>query len=78
VHDHWRERRAWWRDALDRSGFDAGSSEDTTGDGVPGPDDLEQEIWRVVASAGRHRGSGVYDLAGGDRDQAWRLVRVAD
>lgn len=69
VLDHWHERRAWWRDALDPT---------TAEPVVPGPDRLEREVWRVVASAGRHRGSGVYDLAGGRPGHPWHLVRVAD
>ena len=72
VLDHWRERRAWWREALD--------PQDGAG---PVGGDREQEVWRVEASAGRLRGTGVYDLTrdgptgpGGERQ--WQHVRVAD
>ncbi len=72
VLDHWRERRSWWRDALDP---------------VPGqPTGIavasrEQHVWRVEASRGLAHGTGVFDLTsdgaeGADAD--WRLVRVAD
>ncbi len=72
VLDHWRERRSWWRDALDP---------------VPGqPTGIavasrEHHVWRVEASRGLAHGTGVFDLTsdgaeGADAD--WRLVRVAD
>ncbi len=78
VLDHWRERRSWWRDALDP---------------VPGqPTGIavasrEQHVWRVEASRGLAHGTGVFDLTsdgvegaegaeGADAD--WRLIRVAD
>ena len=72
VLAHWRERRSWWRDALDPvpgqpTGIDVASR--------------EQHVWRVEASRGQAFGTGVFDLtsdgaAGADAD--WRLVRVAD
>lgn len=37
--------------------------------------ELEREVWRVEASAGRLMQTGVYDLT---KDDRWRLVRVAD
>ncbi len=75
ILDHWRERRSWWRDALDP---------------IPGqPTGIavasrEQHVWRVEASRGLAHGTGVFDLTsdgvdgseGADAD--WRLVRVAD
>ena len=89
VIGHWRERRAWWRAALDPDEDDS----DTPG-GMPaahGLDSLglEQEVWRVEASPGRLAGTGVYDLGmndlGKDGDlgmngpvRGWRLLRVAD
>ncbi len=72
VLAHWRERRSWWRDALDPvpgqpTGIDVASR--------------EQHVWRVEASRGQSFGTGVFDLTsdgaeGSDAD--WRLVRVAD
>ena len=72
VLAHWRERRSWWRDALDpvqgqSTGIDVASR--------------EQHVWRVEASRGQSFGTGVFDLTsdgaeGPDAD--WRLVRVAD
>ncbi len=85
VLSHWRERRAWWRDALDPApGQPHGVAAAAR----------EGQVWRVEASAGGR--SGVFDLAcddpadfgGLDRPHAagaagpappgWRLVRVAD
>ena len=71
VIGHWRERRAWWREALD-------SGEEFA---VNGLDCLEHEVWRVEASPGRLHQAGVYDLARegrGDSSCSWRLLRVAD
>jgi hypothetical protein len=74
VIGHWRERRAWWRDALN-------PDEEVAAHGL---DCLEHEVWRVEASPGRLAGTGVYDL-GKDGDlgndgsaRGWRLLRVAD
>ena len=72
VLAHWRERRSWWRDALDpapgqATGIDVASR--------------EQHVWRVEASRGRSFGTGVFDLTSDGADGAdadWRLVRVAD
>ncbi len=82
VIGHWRERRAWWREALDPDEDDS-----DTRRGVPaahGPDCpvhmecLEQEVWRVEASPGRLAGTGVYDLGMNGPVRGWRLLRVAD
>jgi hypothetical protein len=70
VIGHWRERRAWWREALD-------PREDTTAVASAAPD-LQQDVWRVAASPGRMLGTGVYDLARDGLVQGWRLLRVAD
>ena len=80
VIGHWRERRPWWRDALD-------PHEEFAAQGLDSPaqlDCLEHEVWRVEASPGRLAGIGVYDL-GKDGDlgldgsaRGWRLLRVAD
>lgn len=69
---HWRERRSWWRDALDPApgqptGIDVASR--------------EQHVWRVEASRGWSFGTGVFDLTSDRAEGAgadWRLVRVAD
>ncbi len=68
VIGHWRERRAWWREALD-------PDEDPAAHGL---DCLEQEVWRVEASPGRLAGTGVYDLGMDGPERGWRLLRVAD
>ena len=68
VIGHWRERRAWWREALD-------TDEDLAAHGL---DSLEHEVWRVEASSGRLAGTGVYDLGAGGPAHSWRLLRVAD
>jgi hypothetical protein len=78
VLGHWRERRAWWREALDPvpgqpAGIDIASR--------------EQQVWRVEASPGRVHGSGVFDLVHDlvphdlvphEGQTGWRLVRVVD
>lgn len=48
VLDHWRERRAWWRTALESTSLDT--------------EDLEEGVWRVAAGVGRSPDTGVYDL----------------
>ena len=74
VIGHWRERRAWWRGALDPDEEMAAHELDC----------LEQEVWRVEASPGRLAGIGVYDLGvnggvgTGGPMRGWRLLRVAD
>jgi len=74
VIAHWRERRAWWRDAFD-------PDEEVAAHGL---DCLEHAVWRVAASPGRLAGLGVYDLGqdGGPgingSARGWRLLRVAD
>ena len=78
VIGHWRERRAWWREALDPDEVVA----------ARGLDCLEQQVWRVEASPGRLAGTEVYDLGMHDLGmyglgtagpaRSWRLLRVAD
>lgn len=74
VVAQWRERRAWWRDALDADEAQV----------LPGETLLaaasEQHVWRVEASPGWSFAPGVYDLAHDEspRDDRWSLVRVAD
>jgi hypothetical protein len=71
VIGHWRERRAWWHEALD-------PDEEVAARGL---DCLEHEVWRVEASSGRLAGTGVYDLGMDGMDgpaRSWRLLRVAD
>jgi hypothetical protein len=76
VLAQWRERRAWWREALDADGGG--------GPVVPGGSlaaaASEQQVWRVEASPGWSFAPGVYDLAHdeGAQGEQWQLVRVAD
>lgn len=90
VLDHWRERRAWWRLALEATARSP-TAEPTTvpsaertrtgaeaGAARPGAwstDDLEEGVWRVTASPGRALTTGVYDLG---CSGAWRLIRIVD
>jgi hypothetical protein len=64
VQDHWHERRAWWRDALDTGSPRSGT---------------ERHVWRVEARAGASGAPGVFDLGsdGGARGP-WRLLRALD
>lgn len=69
VLAQWSQRVPWWCPGT-RS---AERGEEPTD--PLGPGSLEQQVWRVEATAGRSRGSGVYDLVSGER---WRLERVSD
>lgn len=68
VLAQWTRRMPWWRGtgALARS---------DDGPGADAGTELEQEVWRVEASAGRSSRAGVYDLVRGER---WLLERVSD
>lgn len=74
VLAHWRERRAWWRDALA-----ADEAQVRPGETLVAAS-REQHVWRVEASPGWSFAPGVYDLAHDDlpRGDRWSLVRVAD
>jgi hypothetical protein len=91
VLDHWVEAGAWWRAAPARAllGTDVGTHLGTdigsaggpgdSGDAAPrAVDDGEREVWRVEASAGRARGSGVYDLCFDWSAGGWTLARTLD
>jgi hypothetical protein len=82
VIGHWRERRAWWREALDPDEEDGDTRRGmSAAHGLDCPaqlDCLEQEVWRVEASPGRLAGTGVYDLGMDGPARGWRLLRVAD
>ena len=41
-------------------------------------EDIEREVWRVEAAAGRFSGSGVYDLTFDWSAGAWTLARTQD
>jgi hypothetical protein len=69
VLDHWQERRAWWRDALDGTDVD-----DVGGRTV----DDERQVWRVAASPGRMASSGTYDLGSDGAPDRWLLLRAHD
>ncbi|WP_347350025.1 DUF6504 family protein [Intrasporangium sp.] len=72
VLGQWRERRAWWRDALDHeTPVEPGAALSAAAG--------EHEVWRVEASRGWSYSPGVYDLAHDGHDGGrWSLVRVAD
>lgn len=71
VLDHWTHRLSWWR----APAGDDSEPDETRADGPGRFSELEREVWRVEASAGRLMQTGVYDLT---KDDRWRLVRVAD
>lgn len=64
VLAQWTQRVPWWR-----------RQEEEGVSGGPSAEVLEQQVWRVEASAGRTLGQGVYDLV---QDERWRLERVSD
>lgn len=71
VLAQWTQRTSWWRRA---DGGGSQQAESTTREPFTVAD-LEQQVWRVEASAGRTAGRGVYDLV---RGQEWLLERVSD
>ncbi|WP_345507805.1 DUF6504 family protein [Terrabacter aeriphilus] len=75
VLAQWRERRAWWHDALE-----AEEAQVQPGQTLAAAA-REQHVWRVEASPGWSFAPGVYDLAHDESaraDDRWSLVRVAD
>lgn len=74
VLAQWSQRMPWWRSGAgaETAGPGAGIEQDGTTVTLPV---LEQQVWRVEASAGRSHGSGIYDLVSGER---WLLERVSD
>ena len=89
VLDHWQERRAWWRDALEGGSFggqvdapEARPGEGPGGREGPGGDEgrasHERQVWRVAASPGRMAASGVYDLGSDGAPDRWLLLRAQD
>ncbi|WP_205709792.1 DUF6504 family protein [Kineococcus siccus] len=104
VLSHWRERSAWWEHSAvaavhgdgDGPGSTAGREQGGVGTAVRRVlevGDLEREVWRVEASAGRAGVVGVYDLAHPARpgtaavseapatpvpEDEWQLLRVSD
>lgn len=83
VLDHWTQRLPWWRMPWGEEAAEGGLPPGRTrqdqavqdGAAVDVAVELEREVWRVEASAGRLMQTGVYDLT---KDDRWRLVRVAD
>lgn len=82
VLEHWTQRLPWWRmpwgeespEVTSAEGSAGTTAAEVTSAGVTTAQ-LEREVWRVEASAGRLMQTGVYDLT---KDDRWRLVRVAD
>jgi hypothetical protein len=74
VLAQWRERRAWWHDALEADEAQVRPGETLVAAAS------EQHVWRVEASPGWSFTPGVYDLAHDEspRGDQWSLVRVAD
>ena len=74
VLSQWRERRSWWRDALE-----ADETQVRPGETLVAASS-EQHVWRVEASPGWSFTPGVYDLAhdASPRGDQWSLVRVSD
>jgi hypothetical protein len=64
VHAHWVEAGGWWR-------IPANSAAGASNDG-------EREFWRVEAGAGRHLGTGVFDLCFDWAAGSWLLARALD
>lgn len=88
VLGHWMETTAWWQGAAARALL--GTTDGAAGAGGAHPDpgvsprgvlevgDGDREVWRVEASAGRARGSGIYDLCFDEEAGTWFLARTLD
>ena len=68
VLAHWVETGVWWRPAATPDAAPVTQTFD------PG----ERELWRVEASAGRSRGSGVFDLCFDWTAGVWTLATALD
>ncbi len=76
VVAQWTQRLPWWRiGTQEQTDVECAVSERVSSEHICERAALEQQVWRVEASVGSTWGTGIYDLAQGER---WRLVRVAD
>lgn len=79
VVAQWTQRVPWWRGGgvQGEGEKEHGGTGDVghVGGGAGVGAGLEQQVWRVEATAGRVHGSGVYDLVHGEQ---WLLERVSD
>lgn len=82
VLGRWLERTSWWRRIVEvaaeqdrRDLADLGRDEPSLPAPLVETADLEEQVWRVLASPGRGRAVGVYDVAHG---RGWRLLRMSD
>ena len=75
VLAHWVETGAWWQSpvsatagsaALDSAALDSAALA------------AEREVWRVVATAGRAQGAGVFELCFDWAAGSWVLLRAMD
>lgn len=73
VQNRWLETADWWRSAQVEAARGDIDEPAETGDLLG-----EEEIWRVVASAGAAAASGVYELAHSWGSGRWRLRAVMD
>jgi len=72
VQTRWVETADWWNSPQVRAA--RGDSEDADGGDLL----REEEIWRVVASPGRERDAGIYELAHAWGSGRWMLRAVVD
>jgi len=75
VLGHWMESGGWWRAGVSRAAL-SGEHAGTAANGIL--DDQEREFWRVVAGAGQHSDTGVFDLCFDWSGGTWTVVRVQD
>ena len=83
VLSWWVETVPWWQGTAAAAALGAVPAGATpAGGGTTGGGtavlDTDLEVWRVEASAGRLRGTGVFDLARSGTPGTWSLLRTLD
>lgn len=70
VLAHWVETGAWWQSPVAATAGSAALDSSALA--------AEREVWRVVATAGRAQGSGVFELCFDWAAGSWVLSRAMD
>jgi len=85
VLAHWVETGAWWQSPVAATAGSAALDSPAPEPPALDPPALdppalaaEREVWRVVATAGRARGAGVFELGFDWAAGSWVLLRALD